>query len=127
RSLSEKDFRRLVPALQAMPLTLRQVVVEPHAPIETVYFVEQGLVSVVAGSPAGILEFGIIGLDGLVGVPLAMGVDRTPYRYLVQVPGEAFAMSAASLDELMRTTSLRELLLRYAHLVHLQTVETALA
>ncbi|MGD9738801.1 MAG: Crp/Fnr family transcriptional regulator [Bauldia sp.] len=128
RLLREDDFRLIAGDLKPASLALREVLSEPHMPIEMVTFVDRGLVSAVAGSGSGtVLEFGIIGNDGVVGYPLAMGVDRTPYRYLVQVPGEGWTMPAAALSEAMRRTSIRELLLRYAYLFHLQTVETAFA
>lgn len=128
RFLGDEDFRLLAPDLRAVPLALRQILVEPHATIETAYFVESGLVSALAGSGGGALEFGIVGNDGVVGAPLALGVDRTPYRYLVQVAGEAFALPAARLVEAMRRSrGIHDVLLRYAYLFHLQTVETAFA
>ena len=62
------------------------------------------------------LEVGLVGRDGMVGMPLALGAASSPVRVLVQGAGSALRMSAARFRaELKRDAALRRLLERCAH------------
>ena len=92
-------------------------------------FVEVGAISAVAQTAGGRrIEVGIIGREGFKGVPLLLGVDRTPHESLVQIEGEALRVpSATFLDLLGRRPAIASLLLRYAHVFHVQTAQTAVS
>ena len=61
------------------------------------------------------LEIGLIGSEGMFGIPLALGVDVSPVRAVVQGAGSALCTSAVSLRrELARSRSLQREIGRYA-------------
>jgi CRP-like cAMP-binding protein len=95
RALTADDFALLKDHLEPVPLTLRQTIEEPHKPIQHVYFVEDGLMSVVASAGGeDKIEVGLIGWEGMSGIPLIMGDDRSPYHTFIQIAGRAQRMKA---------------------------------
>jgi len=65
-ALSPADFSLLQPQLEPVPLPVRTCLAEPNTPIQHVYFLEQGIASVVASTPQGRrIEVGLIGREGL--------------------------------------------------------------
>ena len=69
-----EDFNLLKPQLERVPLPVGTRLVEPNTPIEHVYFLEEGIASVVATTPQGRrIEAGIIGREGLSGIPVLLG------------------------------------------------------
>ena len=65
-ALSPADFSLLEPQLEPIPLPVRTCLAEPNRRVEHVYFLEQGIASVVASTSEGRrIEVGIIGREGL--------------------------------------------------------------
>jgi CRP-like cAMP-binding protein len=128
-ALAPEDRALLDPHLEAVTLNQKDVLVEPNQPIEHVYFFEGGLSSEIALSPDGErIEVGCVGREGLSGVPVVLGVDRTPHRSFIQIGGPALRMKAIDLQEAMEASrALRALLLRYAHVFMIQIAATALS
>ena len=128
-ALPPQDYEELRPRLEAIEIRTRDVLVAPHAPIDHVYFPESGIVSTVAVTEEGYrIEIGIVGREGLVGVPLALGVDRTPHESFVQLDGEALRLPANAFVALLDAQpALRLRAVRFAHVFQLQTAQTALA
>src|SRR5687767_16004371 len=48
------------------------------------------------------LEVGVVGREGMVGIPLALGVSTSPVRALVQGAGSALRMSSARFGRELR-------------------------
>jgi CRP-like cAMP-binding protein len=128
RRLAPQDFALLAPHLQALSLRKGDVLLEPDQDFEHAYFFESGLGSIVTISSEGqMVESGLFGRDGFSPMGLALGAERAPYRLLVQGPGEGHRMKAAVLrDALESSAGLRDLFLRYAHVLSVQTSYTAL-
>ena len=126
-ALPRKSYLRLLPGLAPVELVFGEVLYEPDQPIEHVYFPTQSLVSLltlVEGRLA--LEVGLVGWDGMVGFPLALGVDVSPVRALVQGGGSALRMSASRFrSELRRSPPLQRELHRYVHTMMAQISQTA--
>jgi CRP-like cAMP-binding protein len=116
RALPFEDYARVLPHLRPARLGVRDVLLEPDAPIGQVFFLRAGVASVVAGARGGrSLEIGSIGNEGMVGMPLVHGVDRSPFGVLMQVEGEAWRLDGAVLLRLLEERpALRALLQRYA-------------
>jgi CRP-like cAMP-binding protein len=90
-------------------------VYEADQPITHVYFVCDGIISMVSQMREGTVEVGTVGREGMSGLPVVLDATTMPTRAFVQVPGEALGMSADDLRESMREISeLRRILLRYA-------------
>src|SRR5215218_8178910 len=126
--LARKDFARLQPHLEPVELELRRVLIEPNQPIEHVYFHERGYTSVTTNGQGNKIEVGLIGREGMVGVPVALGVRTTPLQFFIQLAGDGLRMTCQGLEEVIEERpSLRRVLLRYAQVVNVQTSGTAFA
>ena len=128
RAISSDDFARLIPHLEPVALRLREVLVVPNQPIQNVYFIEEGLASVVAISADDRIEVAHVGREGLTGDPVLLGVEQTPNETFIQVAGSALRIGAddfrAALDI---SPALKALLLRWVHVSMIQTSHSALA
>ena len=118
---------QLLPGMQPVALELRQVLHVAEASIEAVHFVEAGWVSMIARLQDGLsAEVGLVGREGMVGLPLVFGVETFDVEALVQGPGTALRMEARAfrhaLDE---HSSLRALLFRYGEFMRAQLTQTA--
>jgi len=126
-ALPRKSYLRLLPGLAPVDLVFGKVLYEPGVPIRDVYFPSQSLVSLltlVEGHLA--LEVGLVGREGMVGFPLALGVEVSPVRALVQGAGPALRMSAARFrTELRASPPLQRELQRYIHTMMAQISQTA--
>ncbi len=125
--MSADDFASVGPHLQIIDAPLKLLMIEAHAPIKYLYFQELGFASITTDSSAGKIELGMVGPEGLVGAaPVLLGVDRTPHETFIQMSGEALRISAHDLlDAAAKSPSLLALLLRYVHVLMIQTAQTA--
>lgn len=125
-ALPPHEYDRLAPRLEHVALTSRAVLLEPGAPIAHVYFPASGVMSLLAQFHEGSIEVGVVGQEGAIGLPLALGVDEARHRALVQVPGEALRMRAADFRKYVRPGSpLHALLLRYTDVFLTQLSQSA--
>ena len=125
--LSADDFELVRPHLEAVEAPLKQILIPPDAALEDLYFPASGFVSVTAAIKPSTIEVGLIGREGLVGGSLMLlGVDRSPYTYVVQMAGTMLRINVAALEAaLERSASLRRLLLRFLNIELLQARQTA--
>lgn len=126
RDLSPDAFQRLKPSLELVPLKARRILHYAKLPIEQVYFIERGLVSVVASTEQDSqgIESWLIGLEGLAGVPVLLGVMNSPHRRTVQTDGNAWAIRSADLILAMdEIPELRRVLFHYVHTILVQTAQ----
>jgi len=128
-ALSAADAALLAPHLEPREFAVRHVFEEPNRPIKYVYFIERGFASVVAVANSDRqVEVGLIGREGVTGVPVLLGGDRAPHSCYAQHAGGGRRMRARILREKMEASaSLRILLLRFAQAFMTQTAQTALA
>ena len=91
------------------------------------YFLETGLASVVATMASGSsVEVGIVGLEGMIGIPVLLGTGSMPNRTFIQIPATGFRIKAGTLaEEFERPGKLREKLQRYLQAFLVQTSQTA--
>jgi CRP-like cAMP-binding protein len=127
--LSREDFGLLRPHLQSVDLPVRKQLESCNKRIEHAYFPERGFASVVAnGSGSRPIEVGIIGREGMTGLAVVLGNDRSPHETYIQAAGDGQRISAASLRHVIgRSATLHRSMLRYAHRYLIQTAQTALA
>jgi CRP-like cAMP-binding protein len=103
KALSRRDYERLSPQLTPISLELRDTLIEADEVIEHVYFVLEGIVSMVKSlEDETLIEVATIGNKGLVGLPAYLGTDISPTRSFVQIPGEALRTPAGALREVTR-------------------------
>jgi CRP-like cAMP-binding protein len=97
-ALPPAELARIAPALEAMPLKVRTMLQDGHAGFG--YFMEEGLASVVVTEKSGdAVEVGVIGIDGVVGLPILLGVDSSPGQTYIQVEGSGYRIKAEALKE----------------------------
>jgi CRP-like cAMP-binding protein len=126
--LSPDDFALLEPDLKRAVLPLRKQLEVPRRPVDQVYFPESSFVSVVADGGVARIEAGMIGREGMTGLPIVLGTDRSPNQTFVQNAGEGLRIATASLRRAMaQSSSLHHCLLRYAHTFVTQATQTARA
>jgi CRP-like cAMP-binding protein len=113
-ALPRDEYDRLLPHLEKVSLTLRDILYEANGPIAHVFFPLTGVVSLVIMDSDCTLEVGIIGNEGLVGTPVFLGADRSPTQAIVQIPGEALRMEVKFFEkEMKRNGALYGLVQRY--------------
>jgi CRP-like cAMP-binding protein len=118
---------RLSPHFHVTTLAVRKTLMAPNAKVEAAYFVESGWVSLVQSLDDGsAAEVGIVGREGMVGLPLVTGVDTAFVDAFVQADGTALRMDASTLRRAMQEEpEFRSLMLRYVELTLLQVTQTA--
>src|SRR5260370_28985217 len=127
--LSHADRDLLNPRLEVIELDARQILEVPSDPVGHVYFVESGLVSVVGTTvPDHRIEVGMVGYEGMTGLCIVLGDDRSANETVVQSSGSAMRLPTETLRDLMGTSrSLTSTLLRYVSVFMVQGSQTALA
>src|SRR3954449_10237767 len=79
-ALNPDEFWLLQPHLEPVPLGLRQWVIETQQPIQHVYFPKHGIISLLADTAEGRIEIGIVGPEGMAGVPVVRCLGSTTAR-----------------------------------------------
>src|ERR671938_2174895 len=92
-ALPRAEYLRLLPHLEPVSLAFRQSLYAAHTPIPYVWFIERGVVSVIRAMQDGTLvEISVIGHEGMVGLPVFLGIESVPSQALVQIPGAGLRM-----------------------------------
>jgi len=125
--LSPTDYQRLLPHLEPVALPLGWSVYEAGGKMDHVFFLTEGIVSLLYVMENGAsAEIAITGNEGLVGISLFMGGESTPSRAVVQSAGQAYKLPAKLLkQEFERGGELQHLLLRYTQALITQMAQTA--
>jgi CRP-like cAMP-binding protein len=126
-ALPGTEYARLISGLEPVKFTVGEVLYQPGEPIRHIYFPNDCLVSLLAVVEGRtVLEIGLVGSEGMVGIPLALGVGVSSVRALVQRPGTALRMkSARFLHEFRKNPSLQRELFRYTHASMAQATQIA--
>jgi CRP-like cAMP-binding protein len=126
-SISPLEYQRLARQLDPVTLRFGQVLYEPGKAIKHVYFPVDCLVSLLtAVDRRRTLEVGMVGFEGMAGMPFILGVGFSGVRALVQGAGQALRMDAAPFRiEFDRNPSLQQALYRYTYALMAQISQTA--
>lgn len=116
----------MLASCEHVELTFADVLSEPGDRIRHVYFPSEAFVSLAAPADGrGRLEVGLIGNEGMLGIPLILGIDISPLHALVRGSGTALRMDAASFSrELGRSPTLQRGLNRYLYALMAQFAQT---
>lgn len=116
RALPQDGLDRFYAALEPVSLTLRQVVQEASTPNEHVYFLEDGVGSILTIMTDGSsIEVGMVGNEGMIGVTALLDADAAAQHVIIQVPGDAMRMPVALCRSgFNESAAVREVLLRFA-------------
>jgi CRP-like cAMP-binding protein len=113
--------------LESVTLRPGMVLYEADETIEHVYFLSGALVSIVSmNADGGTVEIGLVGNEGIVGVPAILG-GVAPYRAIVQVGGNALSIHSERIcTEFKRDPFLRDLLLKYTNAFLIQVAQSSI-
>ncbi len=128
-SLASDDREAIVALCEPVALELKQVIETSDEAIEHVYFLESGLISVIAQSePQRLVEVGLIGNEGMTGMGIVLGDDLAVNRCIVQGMGEALRLAPAALRGAMEASlTIRPVFLRFVQSFLSQASQTALS
>jgi CRP-like cAMP-binding protein len=100
----------------------------PRVMTDSIYFVESGIVSLVASTKTGSsVEVALIGREGVAGIADALGNQPLPYGLVVQIPGLAYrAPKSVIREHILTCSALHELLMDYSQRVMHQLAQSAL-
>jgi len=126
-ALPRKDRQRFLAACEAVELAFADVLAKPGERIRHVYFPTDSFISMVSMiDPSSNLEVGMVGDEGMLGLPLVLGIGVSPLHAVVQGAGSALRMDAAQFRrELGSSAALQRILKRYLHVVMVQLAQTA--
>jgi CRP-like cAMP-binding protein len=121
------DYRRLQTHLEPVRVDFGQVLYEPGKPIQYVYFPTDCLISLLTTvDKRRSLEVGMVGSEGMAGMPFILGIGVSGVRAIVQGSGHALRMSASPFrTEFDRNRPLQEALYRYTYALMAQISQTA--
>src|SRR5580704_8747100 len=125
--LSSNECAQILPKLEFMRLQLHQVLHEAGETIKSGYFVNEGMISILAVQPDGkSVEVGLIGNEGFAGLPLLVGYRSSPTRMITQGDGSAYRCDADVLKQLVRQCAqLSQQLHRFSQQLAMQTTQIA--
>ena len=116
-ALPRHEYERLAPHLELTHLPKGKTLAHPGESLRYAYFPTNGMISLLSTTESGqTIEVAMIGNEGLVGVPIILGVNVAPYWCMVQIQSDAMRISAAALRKEFKSGDvLNDLLLRYTH------------
>ncbi|HEV7906453.1 MAG TPA: Crp/Fnr family transcriptional regulator [Pyrinomonadaceae bacterium] len=126
-ALSGEEYERLAPHLEFISTNHGQILYQTNQEIDYVYFPDKTMISLVSQmSDGGSVEVGIVGFEGMAGLPFVLGVEKSPHETMVQIHDGAARMPAHVLrEEFKRGGILQEALLRYTQSLLLLTSQVA--
>jgi CRP-like cAMP-binding protein len=126
-ALPESEYLRIAPYLEEVSFFSGQVLQEPDELIREVYFPHKAMISLVSIMCDGsTTEVGLVGNEGMVGLPVILGGNSTTSRFIVQIPSTAIKLSAKILQqEFQRGEKLQQLLLLYTQALLTQVSQSA--
>ena len=127
-SLDRGVFAKLVKQMEPFALQSGALLGHPRTITEFSYFIESGIVSLVASTKNGSsVEVALIGREGVAGITDALGNQPLPYGLVVQLPGLAYRVPKSVIREhIFSCSALHELLMDYSQRVMHQLAQSAL-
>ena len=101
--LPAEERERLQPHLKTVALELKEILHEPDAAIEYVYFPIDCVASTLATMEDGrMVEVGTVGNEGMTGLPVFLGTESVPLVSICQIAGNAARMTSDALRSKVR-------------------------
>ncbi|MEP6788631.1 MAG: Crp/Fnr family transcriptional regulator [Acidobacteriota bacterium] len=125
--LPDNESKRIFGHLEEVSLRLGQVLYESGDHLHYAYFPTTAIISLLYVMENGATaEIGVVGNEGLLGVPLVLGGETTPNRAVIQSAGLALRMRSKDLKaEFELGGVFHSLLLRYTQALLTQISQTA--
>jgi CRP-like cAMP-binding protein len=101
-SLPDDEYCMIRPYLEPVKLPQYDIVHEPGEKIDFAYFLNDGMMSLVALNHDGrSVEVGIVGKEGMVGMSLMMGLRRGIFRSIMQITGGGLRIKAKAFQDVL--------------------------
>jgi len=126
-ALPRNDYEQLLASCVETELVFAEMVYRAGELISHIYFPTTSIISLVTPIDRNHnLEVGLIGHEGMFGLPLILSVNVASYNAVVQGAGRALRLSTpAFLHELERNAAFKQELKRYLYVVMSQIAQTA--
>lgn len=127
RSLPRNESNRVFPSLEFVRLNLHHVLHEAGETIRSVYFLNNGLASVLTVQPDGkSVEVGLIGKEGFVGLPVIFGFKTSGLRVVTQGDGTGYRLDVEILLRILpQCPELQGQLQRFSMILGMQSTQLA--
>lgn len=126
-AMTDAEFRVIRPHLEHVALPSHLSLHEPHQTHRFAWFPNEGLISLVVAMTNGkTVEAGIVGNEGVSGLPGVAGLGRSPLREVMQIGGHGFRVKIRDLKRTLASTpGLQRLLQQYTMMLGLHVAQTA--
>ena len=126
-ALPQQECEQFFPSLELVRLKLHQVLHEAGESIKSVYFMNDGLGSVLTVMPDGkSVEVGLIGKEGFVGLPVIFGFKTSPLRIVIQSDATAYRVDVPTLRKILpECPQLEKQLQRFTMILGMQSTQLA--
>jgi CRP-like cAMP-binding protein len=125
--LPDPEFERMLDLLTVVDVGTRHSVVRPGEPITEIHFPLTSIYSMVAAADGAgpPVEVATVGYEGMVGLPLFLGVMTSPNAVFTQVAGRSAVLAGGALAAFLGSDgALHGLLHRYTQLMLVQVSQT---
>ncbi|HKU75202.1 MAG TPA: Crp/Fnr family transcriptional regulator [Pyrinomonadaceae bacterium] len=126
-ALPRPEHERLLPYFELVRLTPGKILYDVGDTVRHAYFPRGGMISLLSITQDGrTVEVGMVGNEGMIGLPTVLRCNVVPYQVMVQFAGNALRISANALKaQMSRNTQLQEILLCYTHALLIQIAQSA--
>ncbi|MDQ1637624.1 MAG: hypothetical protein QOF62_963 [Pyrinomonadaceae bacterium] len=126
-ALPDKELEHLSSYLEPIALSRGKILYAAGDTVPYGYFLLTGMVSLLSVTEDGrATEVGMVGNEGMAGLPLILGFSTTPYEVVVQLQCSAMRIKAEKLKaEFNQGEQLHRLLLRYTYTLLAQISQSA--
>lgn len=126
-SMTETEFSAIRHHLEYQTLPSHRSLHAPHKRFTFAYFPNSGLISLVVVMANGkTVEAGIVGREGIAGMPAVAGLERSPLLEVVQIPGDAFRVRIRTLQKILNASpELQQIIRKYTLVLGLHVAQTA--
>ena len=126
-SLPRKDGRHFLAGCETVDLGFSEILFHAGQRIEHAYFPTDCIISLISSLDGhSSVEIGMVGDEGMIGIPLVLGMTTSPLAAIVQAAGPTLRMDAGQFTrELERSIALQRCVKRYIHVLMSQFAQTA--
>jgi CRP-like cAMP-binding protein len=123
-SIPDHEYRVICPYLEYLPLPDRYTLHEPADKLRFVHFPNSGLISLLVATQDGkTVEAGVVGKEGVAGIPIAVGLTRSPLREVAIISTDGFKVEASAMLKILASTP--QLQMRLSHYAVVQAMQVA--
>lgn len=113
--LPTAEYQQLLPHMRPCTLEFKQTLYDTRGAIDYAYFPLTGVTSALTVMEnGGAIEVATVGREGMVGLPLLLEDETSPFKVIVQIAGEGLRIKASDLMAAFQAKgALRPLLIHY--------------